>query len=294
MEKYEHINPKFRHIVAASSDSERINFARTPRWIAHAQAKAILQQLEDLLTFPKRPRMPNLLLVGEPNNGKTTLINKFCSIHGEPYETEDMDLVIPIVKIEAPSTASEKALYIAILEKMVAPYRDSATAEVLYTQCLHLMRTYAVKMLVIDEFHSMFSGSARKQREMMNALKRLCNELQIPIVGVGTPSASDILYTDSQFRSRFDIIHLELWENNDEFREIVATFESCLPLKKPSKLSQKALSSQIHRMTKGNLGNLSNLLSACAVEAIRNHQETITAEMLANQERYISTERRIR
>lgn len=293
MEKYEHIHPKFRHIKALS-DSERIDFARTARWIAHKQAKAILQQLEDLLTFPKRARMPNLLLIGEPNNGKTTLVNKFCSIHGEPYETDEMDLVIPIVKIEAPSTASEKALYMAILEKMAAPYRDSATAEVLYTQCLHLMRTYSVRMLVIDEFHSMFSGTARKQREMMNALKRLCNELQIPIVGVGTPSASDILYTDSQFKSRFDIIHLKLWENDDEFRQIIATFERFLPLKKPSGLYQKAISARIHRMTKGNLGNLSNLLSACAVEAIRNQQEVITLEMLENQERYISTERRIR
>lgn len=183
MECYPHINPKFRHCLSLS-DEERITFIRESRWIGYSQAREILQPLEEMLNYPKKPRMPNILLVGESNNGKTTLIHHFYKKHGEAYGNEDQNLIKPILMIESPAIASEKALYMAILNELMAVYRDSAAVETLYTQTLHLMRTFGVKMLIIDEFHSMFSGTARKQRDMMNTLKRLCNELQIPIIGV--------------------------------------------------------------------------------------------------------------
>lgn len=288
MVEYKHIHPNFRHIMQLS-DSERIDFIRTARWIGYSRAKEILQQLEDLLTYPKRPRMPNLLIIGESNNGKTTLIRHFYKKHGTTFQDDDLDLNIPIILIESPSSASEKALYIALLESMVAPYRDTSTVEVLYTQTLHLMRTYAVKMLIIDEFHSMFSGTARKQREMMNALKRLCNELQIPIIGVGTENAVNILYTDKQFASRFEVFELPAWELNDEFKRMLASFESILPLQHASNLSGTELAQAIYYKAKGNLGNVHNLLIRCAVEAIRNGDESITLKRIQAQKDFLST-----
>ena len=229
MERYPHINPKFRHCLSLS-DEERITFIRESRWIGYSQAREILQLLEEMLNYPKKPRMPNILLVGESNNGKTTLIHHFYKKHGETYEDEDLNLVKPILMIESPATASEKALYMAILNELMAVYRDTASVETLYTQTLHLMRTFGVKMLIIDEFHSMFSGTARKQRDMMNTLKRLCNELQIPIIGVGTENAVNILHTDKQFASRFEVCELPAWEFNEDFLRLMMSFESVLPL----------------------------------------------------------------
>ena len=288
MSNYEHIHPKFRHIMKLS-ESERIDFIRTSRWIGYNRAKEIIQQLEDLLTHPKRPHMPNLLVVGESNNGKTTLIRHFYNQHFTPYEDENLDLIIPIILIEAPSTASEKALYLALLESMVAPYKETASAEILYNQTLHLMRTYAVKMLIIDEFHSMFSGTARKQREMMNALKRLCNELQIPIVGVGTENAVNILYTDKQFASRFEVCELPAWNLDNDFKRMLASFESVLPLENASNLKNTDIAQAVYYKTKGNLGNIHNLLSRCAIEAIRSKKEIIDLKSIHSQKDFLST-----
>ncbi|ROV53848.1 TniB family NTP-binding protein [Neisseria chenwenguii] len=288
MSNYAHIHPKFQHVMELS-DAERIDFIRSSRWIGYSKAQEIIQQLEDLLTYPKRPRMPNLLLIGESNNGKTTLIRHFFNKNGVTYQDEDLDLIIPIILIEAPNTASEKALYITLLENMVAPYRKTSTVEILYTQTLHLMRTYAVKMLIIDEFHSMFSGTARKQREMMNALKRLCNELQIPIVGVGTENAANILYTDKQFASRFEICELPGWNLDNDFKRMLASFESILPLQNPSNLKDTELAQAIYYKAKGNLGNTHNLLIRCAVEAIRNKSEIIDLKSIKAQKDFLST-----
>ena len=97
MECYPHINPKFRHCLSLS-DEERITFIRESRWIGYSQAREILQPLEEMLNYPKKPRMPNILLVGESNNGKTTLIHHFYKKHGETYEDEDLNLVNPVAE----------------------------------------------------------------------------------------------------------------------------------------------------------------------------------------------------
>ena len=177
----------------------------------------------------------------------------------------------------------------AILNELMAVYRDTASVETLYTQTLHLMRTFGVKMLIIDEFHSMFSGTARKQRDMMNTLKRLCNELQIPIIGVGTENAVNILHTDKQFASRFEVCELPAWEFNEDFLRLMMSFESVLPLKEASNLASPDMARAIFYKSKGNLGNVSRLLERCAVEAIRTKTEKINLKAIEKQQNFMST-----
>src|SRR6266568_4956726 len=57
--------------------AERIDHMRRPRWIGYTRAKQLLDKLDDLLTHPKTHRMPNLLIVGDTNAGKTMLANRF-------------------------------------------------------------------------------------------------------------------------------------------------------------------------------------------------------------------------
>ena len=61
-EPYPHLHPSARAVIDDSVE-DRIRRIRTDRWITYARAEAALASFEDLLTFPKRTRMPNLLLV---------------------------------------------------------------------------------------------------------------------------------------------------------------------------------------------------------------------------------------
>ena len=67
---YPHLHDSVRSL-AAESDESRIRRIRADRWVAYARADAALSAFEDLLTFPKRTRMPNLLLCGPTNNGES-------------------------------------------------------------------------------------------------------------------------------------------------------------------------------------------------------------------------------
>lgn len=288
MDQYSHIHSKYRHLVALP-DHERIEFINSVHWIGYSEAKRVLKDLEDLLKFPKRPRMPNLLIIGDPNNGKTTLIHRFYEPYKEFYEDENGDLVKPIMFVQSPHTSDEKKLYMKILSEFSVIRKEYASTNAMSMQVLHLMRDHKVKMLIIDEFHCMFNGTARQQRDMMNAIKDLCNELQIPIVGVGTQSAANILRTDKQFASRFKTTELPIWTQSIEYQRMLSSIEQTLPLKQPSGLSEPELASKIFNKAQGNLGNTLNLLSECAIEAIENGSEKIDRKMIDRKKGFLST-----
>ncbi|NMX59082.1 TniB family NTP-binding protein [Pseudomonas sp. WS 5146] len=275
MSDYPHIHPDFRAVMSLS-DEERIRFIQEPRWIGYPAAHEIISAMRALLTIPSRPRMPNLLLVGDSNNGKTTIIRRFVELYGQGYVNAQSEPVKPVILVESPPAADEKGLYISILESFWAPYRASdATAKLRY-QVVHMFRSCHVRLLVIDEFHSLLTGSAIKQREVMNALKLLCNTLAIPIVGVGTSDAVRVLHTDPQHASRFDVVALRRWEPSPDFQRLIRSFESILPLRQASVLSKPELALALHSISGGNTGDLHRLLMECAKDAIITGSEKIT------------------
>lgn len=279
MSEYTHLHPDFVAVMVLSSE-DRIASMDHPRWIGYTRATEILDVLQGLLTKPQRPRMPNLLVVGDSNNGKTTLVRRFGELCGQSYVDENGDPVRPIIIAEAPTSADEKALYISILERFWTPYRATDPVSKLRYQLIHLMRACHVRMLIIDELHSLLTGTAAKQREIMNALKLLCNELCIPIVGVGTREAVRVLHTDPQHASRFDVASMPAWSLNKDFQRLLASFEKVLPLKKPSRLHAPELASRLHTISEGNIGNLHRLLAECAKEAIHSGKEQIDDKII--------------
>ena len=277
--EFEHLLPEYQHIATRDAE-ERIQFMAEPRWIEYSAATKILRELKRLLDLSVRTKMQNMLIVGEPNNGKTTLVRTFREMHGQPYINEQEVSVKPVIIAEAPPSADEKGLYISILERLETPYRVTATARDLRFRTINLLRDCHTKMLVIDEFHSLLTGSTRKQHELMNTVKMLCNELAIPIIGVGTQEAVQVLHTDPQHASRFDVARLPAWKPDKEFQRLLQSFEKILPLRKKSEIQYPDLAVLIHTICGGNIGNLNRLLVECATQAIRSGTEQINKKIV--------------
>ncbi|SGZ03985.1 TniB family NTP-binding protein [Moritella viscosa] len=288
---FNHLNDEAKEQLA-KDDKARINYILSSRWIGYPKAKEILGKMEDLLAYPQRHRMPCMLIVGDSNSGKTMLADRFVDIH-PAYEREDGEgIVIPALFIQSPPTPSESRLYSNILTKMFAPFRPSDSVDRKYNQVLILMKACNVKMLIIDEIHSLLAGPLDKQRVFLSVLRNLSNELQIPIIAIGTKDALRAIKTDPQLDNRFKPSLLPRWEMSTDFRRLLASFERMLPLAKSSNLKSKLLTQRIQFLSEGLLGEASEILTLAAVEAIKDGSESITLNTI-NKIDYLSpTERK--
>ncbi len=275
----DHLNEQSRAVLELS-DAERISRVRRTRWIGYTKAQQILDKLNELLTHPKTHRMPNLLIVGDTNNGKTMLVQKFQRLH-PPSDNPEGDFSSYLVLIvQAPPMPDESRFYHAILEKVSAPYNPKSSVEVRQHQVITILKNINVKMLVIDEIHDILAGSPIKQRQFRNTLKYLGNELQIPIVGVGIKEAFHVMQTDQQMSNRFEPGLLPKWEFGQEYLSLLSSFELMLPLRKPSHLVEKTLALKLLSMSEGTIGALSAVLTKASIKAIESRAERITLKIL--------------
>jgi hypothetical protein len=259
---------------------ERIAKIRGGRWIRYARAEEITARLDHLLQLPTTHRMPNLLIVGETNNGKTALVNHFLAQHRAQPGGYGTPSCIPIVAVQAPPLPDERRFYQAILSKVFAPFRPSKTAGNLQFEVVQLLSAVGVRMLIIDEIQHVLAGPMLKQRHFLNVIKYLGNELQIPIVAVGTHDAFNAVQSDPQLSNRFEPALLRRWTLTDDYLRLLASFEVALPLERPSRLAELTLASKILSLSEGNIGEVSALLSCAALDAIERGTEQITSSLL--------------
>lgn len=60
-------------------------------------------------------------------------------------------------------------------------------------------------------------------REFLNLLRFLGNELQIPIVALGTKDAYLAIRSDDQLENRFEPFILPRWEYNEEYLSLLSS-----------------------------------------------------------------------
>lgn len=273
----------------------RIDLILKNRWIGYTKSDQIIKSMELLLRFPKSGRMQNLLIIGEPNNGKTTIAERFLSKNplyiatqeepgtGHIYET----VIKPVAMIQCPHIPHEKRLYYNILDELNLPYRKTTKVEYLQQQVIGGLVDMQVRVLILDEIHHILSGSGPKQREFLNLLKYLSNEAKISFVALGTNDSRFVFQGDRQLDSRFDRLILPRWKYDKDFIRLLATIEQILPFEEKKQLISGDVSRRLFEMSHGIIGEVVKILKLAAMRAIENDSETIDVGVL-EELKYIS------
>jgi hypothetical protein len=272
-----HLHPVSRELARLPS-TERLHRIRADRWIGYPKAVDAVERLEMLFRWPRKQRMPNLLLVGPTNNGKSMVVERFRRKH-PPVTGADREN-IPVVCMQMPSEPSELRFYTALLAALGAPYRPRQRLADVERLALSLLREVGVRMLVIDESHNVLAGRGETRREFLNLLRFLGNELHIPLVGVGTREAYLAVRSDDQLENRFEPFVLPLWEVGDETRSLLASFAASFPLHSPSSIDTEDMARYLLARSEGTIGELARLLTAAAVAAVESGEERINRRTL--------------
>ncbi|MBD9359936.1 TniB family NTP-binding protein [Methylomonas fluvii] len=263
------------------SDAERLAHIDKPFFIPYQKASELLAEMEDLLEHPKTNRMPNLLIVGRSDNGKTEILREF--LHRHPAEDRaGLDSVFaPVIYIQSPPGPSEHIFLNNLLMLLGATVRTNDSADRKLLQLLAILPRLQTKVLMVDELNALLAGSATKQRFLLNMLKFISNELQICIVAAGTLEAEHAIRSDAQLQSRFPMRALPRWQQGEDFRRLLYNFEYLLPLKQPSEIYKGEIASKLYGLSEGVIGEVAKILRSAARYAIQSHEERISIDVIS-------------
>jgi uncharacterized spore protein YtfJ len=277
--RYLHLNPLSRPI-AALPDEERRRLICRDRWIGYTAATEALAKFEELLTYPQKQRMPNLLLIGPTNNGKSKIIRRFLDIT-DPRIQPEGKVIRNVLSVEMPPEPGMARFYGVILRELSVPYHSGRPAGVLEPIALDMLRQQEVKLLIVDEIHNLLACTARKQREVLNQLKYIGNQVQIPLIGVGTEDAWDAIKNDAQLANRFEPFVLPLWSKGPQFLALLVSFGQLFPLRRPSHMADEKIADIVLARTDRSIGEITKLLEKAALQAIADGSECLTAKLIA-------------
>lgn len=278
MSDYPHLLPQIGEIAGRSA-TERINLLATQHWIGYPRAQAVVAKLEQLLAQPEAIRPANLLIIGPSNNGKSMIAERFRRLHPAHEVIEGSRQCIPVLAVQMPTTPSNRHFYSALLAALGSPVIVSST-DLREQHVLRMMRLVGVRLLIIDELHNLLSGSPRQQREFLNLLRFLGNELRIPLACLGTREAYLAIRSDDQLENRFEPMLLPHWNDDTDLARLLASFEASLPLRRPSGLSLPAMRTLILSKSEGTIGEMAALLMAAARFSLQHGCEAIDARSI--------------
>lgn len=268
--------------VAMLPAIERIALLEVDHWIGYTAAQQALAELARLIAHqPGRIRPHNLMIIGPTNNGKTMVAERFRRLHPSRTSDDGGHEIIPAVMIQMPADPTIGRLTIAILTALGSPILHLSAVDARQRLAFKLLDMCETRMLIIDEFHNLLGVSARRQRELLNHIRFIGNDRQLPIVGLGTREAWLAIRSDPQLENRFTPYLLPLWDDGVELGRLLASFETCLPLREPSHLASVEMRALVLRRAEGTIGEIATLITRAARTALlagREHIDTAAIE----------------
>ena len=277
--RYPHLRQKAAGLVDAPVE-ERLAYIKQDRLIGYPAADAIIDEITDRINFAKRGMNANLLVMGPPRNGKTTIIKRL-NAENPPAMTPSGQLQIPVVRFDMPEYARERDFWLSMLHAMRSTESAKSNATVLRETAYRQLARIDCKLVVIDEFHNIQTASPRNYPGMLALVKNLTNRLNAPLVCAGIEDSISTLAHDDQLAGRFDVMDLPRWKLDATLFNFLAALESTLPFPEPSNLSDPVLARAIYaKSNDGILMRIVDRVQRAAVIAVRRNSPCITLECL--------------
>lgn len=274
---YNHLGPTAREFISLSA-AERIAKMRSRKFTDYPRCRYALDLMAERIERPQGSLKPNLLIWGEPGQGKTTIFRKHLLDHPAVFDREAGVRRTPVVGIEMPPMCDIKWFYTELLRAVGAPLGSGQSQiPLMAARIVELYRIMGVRQIAIDEAHNMLMGTVRQQRTMLAVIRNLTNILEIPLVLFGIQDAREALMHDRQLARRFHFVELPVWGVGEEFNALVGSVLRTLPLRRPSLLTARALK-LLATHSQGVTAHVFETLIELGVIAIQSEEERITAK----------------
>lgn len=233
--------------------------------------------------------MPSLLIFGEPDVGKTTILKKFMRGRGPSFDERAGVASAEVVAVEAPPEADGARFHAVVLDAIEAPMPGGRAVDL--ERGVHGQpRRLGTRLLVVDETNNLVIGGATAQRKTLAALRRLANQVPLSIAFLGTAEALNALTSDPQVEGRSQPFRPTRFRNDEAYATVVRSVVAHLPLRGASEVDD-AFVDAVHDLTGGSPGKTFRLLNFAGVHAIDRGDERLRAAALRSDDvvRHIQT-----
>lgn len=267
--------------LLSPEDLGRIGSMKQTPWVGYDRAVMIRQEMDALVRQPRLPRPSNLVLVGDSNNGKSTILRNFCKKHFPQNQLNSPNTKLPVVMVQTPPHANEGRLYYEILTELGAASSPNESETSKLARIKLIFEHLDTKVLILDDLFNIGSSTIALRRRFLNALRNLGNECGVSIIGAGTPEILNILASDPSIQNRFKPLFLPRWNKDEsigEFARIMSSLQESLMLKEQKPFKGREFFERLLVFSEGLLGEAIALLHLLAENAIRTGKECIEAE----------------
>jgi hypothetical protein len=249
----------------------------------------LLSDIQDCYDSHSRIIKRNLMITGPTNSGKSTVCVKYTDKY--PRQKCERNDVVPIVYVKTPGVATAKQLAQKILASIGDPASQKGSLGELNIRILELLKKCLTHLLILDEFQHFnpVMGNKTKEfryKEVLDWLKVLLEDAQLPVILVGLPSSEDALSQNEQLDRRFGRrfrLSPYSWDNENDrksFCSILTKLDHLLPFEKLSNLSVGDMPDRFYLATGGVIGYLFDTIRPAAEAAIKDGLENISKNHL--------------
>ena len=268
--------------VARQDDERRIEYIRSDHWVGYTRARNAVKRIEELIKWPRKVRPPNLLIIAPTHRGKSMIFRYIIRAHQpQPGRDAQSMAVVSMLMSEIPTV---REFYKQIIVATHGVVRQRASSSELRSVAFQILRSVGARILMIDELHNVLPANGKERQVILNALRAVGNELQIPIVGAGTKDAYLAIRSDPQLENRFEPLLLPRWVADDETRSFISSYTRVLPLRKPSSIDSTPVVKYLLENSDGNVGELIDFLNRGAQLAIESGEECLNYDLLKEAE----------
>ena len=262
--------------VERPTPSEAARF-QTP-WVPFPEGVEALKLMKTLIGRPDEGRPLNFALIGEPNFGKSHLIDFFVDHY--PEVKFDRGARLQIVRLDMPAKADGSALVREILRTMGAPYVRKEPLDEMIAKITVRAKLLGVLMFVIDEFNNGHWGRKDAAHTLLHAVRSIGNRTQRPFVLAGTPVLEDVLRNDGQLNERCIRRSLPQWTNQQSVLNLLKTFEARLSRPLCPEVTEEKRAQRVWDLAGSKLGRIAILLREAERRVVESGKPHIAIEDL--------------
>ena len=208
------------------------------------------------------------------------MIDQFKKEHPADDNADGDAAIVPVGHITVAGRARVD-LYREIMGSLNARPAATAKPDTVRTDCIALMKSVGMRVLIIEEFQDLLVGTPTEQDVALNHVKYIMSETRRPIIASGIEKAANAVNRSTQIKSRLRERRLVRFQVDEDYIEALAMWEQTMPLRKASNLDDIAIAQDIYARTDGVTGRIADLLQMSAELAIEDRSECITIQTLA-------------